>query len=74
MTSQWNFHRARRPAAVAAGLALLILATGCERGGAKEAAKAAPPPPPAVIVAEVPQRAVQVFGEFVARYAAGTLV
>ena len=67
MTSQWNFHRARRPAAVAAGLALLILATGCERGGAKEAAKAAPPPPPAVIVAEVPQRTVQVFGEFVAR-------
>jgi membrane fusion protein (multidrug efflux system) len=52
---------------VAAGLALLILATGCERGGAKEAAKAAPPPPPAVIVAEVPQRTVQVFGEFVAR-------
>lgn len=49
-----------------AAIVVLALATACDRGGAREAAPPAPPPP-AVIVAEVPQRTVQVSSEFVAR-------
>jgi membrane fusion protein (multidrug efflux system) len=51
-----------------AGVALLGLATGCQRGDAKAPKQeAAAPPPPTVVVAEVPQRTVQVSAEFVAR-------
>jgi membrane fusion protein (multidrug efflux system) len=51
-----------------AGLALLALTSGCDRGGAKQSKQApAPPPPPTVVVAEIPQRTVQVAAEFVAR-------
>jgi membrane fusion protein (multidrug efflux system) len=58
----------RRSRALAA-IALLALAAGCDRGGAKEKDKAKAPAPPlaTVIVAEVPQRTVQVSAEFVAR-------
>jgi RND family efflux transporter MFP subunit len=49
-----------------AGIALLTLTVGCDDAGAK---KSQPPsaPPPTVIVAEVPQRTVQISSEFVAR-------
>jgi membrane fusion protein (multidrug efflux system) len=51
-----------------AAIALLAVAAGCDAGGAREAKKtAAPPPVAAVVVAEVPQRDVQVSGDFVAR-------
>ncbi len=49
------------------GIALLVSIAACDRGGAKESKQAAAPPPPAVIVAEIPQRTVQVSSEFVAR-------
>src|SRR5437879_1499935 len=65
---------ARRPAALRQGLcrclagaALLALLTGCDRGDAKASKQAPAIPPPTVIVAEVPQRTVQVSTEFVAR-------
>jgi RND family efflux transporter MFP subunit len=51
-----------------AGIALLALTAGCQRGDAKAPKQeAAAPPPPTVVVAEVPQRTVQVSAEFVAR-------
>jgi len=50
-----------------AGVALLVLSTSCDRGGAKESKSAPAEPPPTVIVAEVPQRTVQIAGEFVSR-------
>ena len=60
-------------ARVATALAVMSLAVSlaaCDKGGqadkAKEAA-AAPPPPPAVVVAEVVQRTVPIYGEFVAQ-------
>jgi RND family efflux transporter MFP subunit len=57
--------RPRRPGL--AGIALLTLAAGCDRGDAKASKQASAAPPPTVIVAEVTQRTVQVAGEFVAR-------
>src|SRR6266850_1619080 len=50
-----------------AGAALLALLTGCDRGDAKASKQAPAIPPPTVIVAEVPQRTVQVSADFVAR-------
>ena len=51
-----------------AGVALLGLAAGCNRGDAKASKQEqAALPPPTVVVAEVPQRTVQVSAEFVAR-------
>jgi membrane fusion protein (multidrug efflux system) len=50
-----------------AAIALLALSAGCERGDAKASKQAAATPPPTVIVAEIPQRTVQVSAEFVAR-------
>jgi RND family efflux transporter MFP subunit len=49
------------------GIAALALATGCDRGDAKASKQASAMPPPTVIIAEVPQRTVQVSAEFVAR-------
>jgi RND family efflux transporter MFP subunit len=49
------------------GVALLALVAACDRGGAKESKSAPAEPPPTVIVAEVPQRTVQIAGEFVSR-------
>ena len=48
---------------------LVISLTGCERGKEGEKAKQAPPapPPPAVVVAEVIQKTVPIYSEFVAR-------
>jgi membrane fusion protein, multidrug efflux system len=48
------------------GAALLVAFTACERGDAK-ASKQAEAPIPTVLVAEVPQRTVQVAADFVAR-------
>jgi membrane fusion protein (multidrug efflux system) len=48
------------------GVALIVLATGCDDAGAKKAQQPQAPPP-TVIVAEIPQRTVQVSAEFVAR-------
>jgi len=53
-----------------AGIVLLALITGCQRGEVAESkAKpgAAPAPPPTVLVVAVPQRTVQLTAEFVAR-------
>src|SRR5499433_2968281 len=51
-----------------AGIALLALAAGCDRGGgAKESKQGPAEPPPTVIVAEVAQRTVHTTGDFVAR-------
>jgi membrane fusion protein (multidrug efflux system) len=50
-----------------AGIALLALAAGCDRGDAKASKQAPATPPPTVIVVEIPQRTVQVSAEFVAR-------
>jgi RND family efflux transporter MFP subunit len=50
-----------------AGIALLALSAGCGRGDAKASKQAPAAPPPTVIVAEIPQRTVQVSAEFVAR-------
>jgi membrane fusion protein (multidrug efflux system) len=50
-----------------AGIVLLALAAGCERGDAKSSKQAPAAPPPTVIVAEIPQRTVQVSADFVAR-------
>jgi RND family efflux transporter MFP subunit len=56
----------RSRASILAALAVLVLASGCGRGGgAKEQASAEPVP--TVVVAEVPQRTVQLAGEFVSR-------
>jgi RND family efflux transporter MFP subunit len=49
------------------GIAALALAAGCDRGDAKASKQAQAAPPPTVIVAEVPQRTVQVSRDFVAR-------
>jgi RND family efflux transporter MFP subunit len=49
-----------------AGIALLALTVGCDNAGAKKSQQPSAPPP-TVIVAEVPQRTVQVFAEYVAR-------
>jgi membrane fusion protein (multidrug efflux system) len=49
------------------GIAALALAAGCDRGDAKASKQASAMPPPTVIVAEVPQRTVQVSEDFVAR-------
>jgi RND family efflux transporter MFP subunit len=57
-----------RPAGLgSAAVALLALTNGCDRGDAKAAKQAPAAPPPAVVVAEIPQRTVQVSAEFVAR-------
>jgi RND family efflux transporter MFP subunit len=50
-----------------AGIALLALTAGCERGDAKTSKRGPVEPTPTVIVAEVPQKNVQVFAEYVAR-------
>jgi membrane fusion protein (multidrug efflux system) len=50
-----------------AGIALLALAAGCDRGDAKASKQAPAAPVPTVIVAEIPQRTVQVSADFVAR-------
>jgi RND family efflux transporter MFP subunit len=50
-----------------AAIALLALSAGCDRGDAKASKQAPAMPPPTVIVAEIPQRTVQVSAEFVAR-------
>lgn len=50
-----------------AAIALLALAAGCDRGDAKASKQAPAAAPPTVIVAEIPQRTVQVSAEFVAR-------
>ena len=47
---------------------LLLVGTGCDRAGGKDAKSGAPPPPlPVVIVAEVQQRTVSIVRDFVAR-------
>jgi membrane fusion protein (multidrug efflux system) len=46
---------------------MLALTAGCDRGDAKASKQASAMPPPTVIVAEVPQRTVQVGADFVAR-------
>ena len=66
-TSRLARQFARPPGLWLAGIALLVLAAGCDRGGAKESKSAPAEPPPTVIVAEVPQRTVQTTGDFVAR-------
>jgi RND family efflux transporter MFP subunit len=48
-------------------LAFLALTVGCDRGDAKASKQAPAAPMPTVIVAEVPQRTVQVSADFVAR-------
>ena len=59
--------RLRRPLdCCLVGAALLVAFTACERGDAK-ASKQAEAPIPTVLVAEVPQRTVQVGADFVAR-------
>src|SRR5262245_32975998 len=50
-----------------AGIALLTLAVGCERGDAKASKQAPAAPIQTVIVVEVPQRTVSVGADFVAR-------
>ena len=50
-----------------AGMALLTLAAGCERGDAKASKRGPAVPTPTVLVAEVPQRTVSVGADFVAR-------
>ena len=46
---------------------VLALTAACERGDAKASNEAPAGPVPTVIVAEIPQRTVQVSAEFVAR-------
>lgn len=62
---------ARRPAgsstAFLVGIALLLLAVGCERGDAKASKQAPAGPMQTVVVVEVPQRTVSVGADFVAR-------
>jgi membrane fusion protein (multidrug efflux system) len=58
--------RERRFGRGLAGIALAALAIGCNDAGAKKSQQPSAPPP-TVIVAEVPQRTVQVSAEFVAR-------
>jgi RND family efflux transporter MFP subunit len=59
--------RLRRPLdSCLVGAALLVAFTACDRGDAK-ASKQAEAPIPTVLVAEVPQRTVQVSADFVAR-------
>ena len=64
-------HLGTLPACCRAGILLLYLTTGCHQGdvaASKQAPAQAPAgPPPTVIVAEVPQRTVQLSAEFVAR-------
>lgn len=48
-------------------IVMLALTAGCDRGDAKASKQASAMPPPTVIVAEVPQRTVQVGADFVAR-------
>jgi RND family efflux transporter MFP subunit len=50
-----------------AAIAFLALTVGCDRGDAKASKQAPAAPVPTVIVAEVPQRTVQVSADFVAR-------
>ncbi|SRR2546427_5108468 len=50
-----------------ASIALLVATAGCQQRDATAAKQPPAPPPPTVIVAEVPQRTVQVSTEFVAR-------
>jgi membrane fusion protein (multidrug efflux system) len=50
-----------------AGVMVLALTAACERGDAKASKQAPAGPVPTVIVAEIPQRTVQVSAEFVAR-------
>src|SRR5215510_8906801 len=49
------------------GIVLLVLTSGCQQRSATASKKQPEAPPPAVIVAEVPQRTVNVSAEFVAR-------
>ena len=46
---------------------LTVSLTGCERGKEDKKAEQAAPPPPAVVVAEVVQKTVPIYSEFVAR-------
>ena len=67
---RWPALRRRGPLALyIAGAALLFLgAVACEKGTGQAAAKKAPTgPPPAVVVAQVAQRTVPIYMEFVAR-------
>jgi RND family efflux transporter MFP subunit len=66
MKSRWAPRLERPLGHCLAGIALLTLSVGCERGDAKSK-QATTLPPPTVIVAEIPQRTVQVSSEFVAR-------
>jgi RND family efflux transporter MFP subunit len=52
---------------VVAGVALLTLTAGCDRGDAKASKQAPAAPIPTVIVTEIHQRTVQVSADFVAR-------
>ncbi len=68
--SQWfSYGRSLAKVATALGVACLAISLGaCERGKESEKAKeAAAPPPPAVVVAEVVQKTVPIYSEFVAR-------
>ena len=69
--SQWLLNGRSWPKVVTAlGVVCLVISlTGCERGKEGEKAKqaATAPPPPAVVVAEVVQKTVPIYSEFVAR-------
>jgi RND family efflux transporter MFP subunit len=67
LTSQLALQTKRLPGYCLAGIALLALTAGCDRGGAKASKQAPTEPPPTVVVAEIPQQDVQVSSEFVAR-------
>ena len=57
----------RLPGRCLVGAALLAVFAGCDRGDATASKQAAAGPPPTVLVAEIPQRNVQVSADFVAR-------
>ena len=55
------------PTTCLVGIAMLLLATGCERGDAKASKQAPAGPTQTVLVVEVPQKTVSVGADFVAR-------
>jgi len=55
------------PTTVLVGIAMLLLAAGCERGDAKASKQAPAGPTQTVLVVEVPQKTVSVGADFVAR-------
>jgi len=67
---QWfKKERSRAGTAVLAGACLALSLAACDRSKDTDKAKLAapPPPPPAVVVAEVVQKTVPIYGEFVAQ-------